>query len=371
MRNAAVAGLALAVLLAPVHRAGAQDTRELERRVDLAVQRRDSTFRIVAAIRNRPFPPRVFHDTVSMLDGAVRILTDDEFLPLVRRAVAEAEPFIRLRAGSLVRELNGKVLSVWADSIRRSQKGLVVSTRVNSRELDDRGLIADASSVAMFLEDEVQVLLVTHSKPSFVAWLGSESLPVQAMDEGNWRAIRLELVTSAASVSRRCFAGDLLACKVTLGLAEERDPAAAWYDARTRRSMIERLERKTGLDRDTTSMCLRGADAACLALVRNARMLGDARRAPGSAFARAALVKHAFAMGGAGALVRAQASRDSANEVIAAIANAPFDSVVAQWQRHAHDGGIESDAATPMIALTAAAWMLAMCAVSMRSSRWR
>ena len=84
-----------------------------------------------------------------------------------------------------------------------------------------------------------------------------------------------------------------------------------------------------------------------------------------------ALVQLAIAVGGPGSLEWLMASDDSVSHAISALAKAPLDSVVSQWQRHAHDGGIESESATPVIAITAVGWMLAMGALSLRSPRWR
>ena len=114
-----------------------------------------------------------------------------------------------------------------------------------------------------------------------------------------------------------------------------------------------------------------GHDEDCITLMRTSSALTSVANPPGSQRARTTLVQQAFEMGGAGALGRLMTSNDSTANALSAIANAPIDSVVAQWQRRAHDGGIESEAATPVIILVAIGWTVTLGALSLRSPRWR
>ena len=197
-------------------------------------------------------------------------------------------------------------------------------------------------------------------------------LPVDTSTNDDWRSVRLELVSSRAKVARRCYAGDLAACKVTLGLAEEADPVTTWYDAEDRRAAVAVGNRFEGLDRALSTSCLAGRDGDCITLLRTSLALQSWSSPPGSARARMTFARQALEMGGQGSLDRiAATSPDSTTAAFGALANAPLDSVVAQWQRHAHDGGIESEIATPVIVLASLGWVLAIGAVSLRSPRWR
>ena len=351
-------------------RGGAQDLPELERRVDAAVSAWKQSVTVLEDYRHRAGPTRVFADTVAILDGAVRLVTDSEFLPIVRDAGALVDPFIRARAVAATAGLRGTVFAVWSDSIRRAEHGLVVSPRVNDREVDVRYAIANAGSLAQILETHLQSRVGTPHTSAFTAWLAG-TLPLTPAPNTEWRALRLELVSSHSSVTHRCFAGDLAACKVTLGFITEADPATAWYDSTTRRALVKAASNIGNLERHLSASCLGGSDSACVELLRTSRAMEQWLAPPGTSLSRMALVQQAFSMGPSGALARLAVRNDLPTEAIGAIAGAPVDSVISQWQRHVRDGGVESEVATSVVALGALGWILAMGALSLRSPRWR
>ena len=367
------APLVLAIVSAaalPTARAAAQDIRDLERRIDAEVAMRNVAAARLAEVRRQPVVQRAFTDTVPMLDGAFLVITDRDLVPLVRAATARAETFIRRRTARPDR-LRGTVLAVWTDSIRRLQHGLISSLRVNGQPGSEQYILDDAASLAWAIDTRAQSALATGGGLAIGNWLGG-MLPVDTSTNDNWRAVRLELVSSRANVARRCYAGDLAACKVTLGLADAVDPVITWYDSVDRRAAVAAGNKFGGLDRALATSCLGGRDGDCITLLRTSQSLQSWSSAPGSARARMTFVQQAFAMGGQGSLDRlAAAGPDSTATAIGALANAPIDSVVAQWQRHAHDGGIESAIATPVIVMASLGWVLAIGAVSLRSPRWR
>ena len=369
MSPCAVAALLLGVIGAP-YRSGAQGTHELEQRLDAQVVVRDRASAELAAYRRREVPARVFPDTVAIMGGNVLLVTDNEFLPLVRNAASMAESFAVPRSGAAAAMLRGTVFAIWSDSIRRTEHGLIFSPRVHGREVDEHYLVASAPSLGLRLEMHLQEQIGMTGKPLFAAWLGAP-LPLITATSTEWRALRLELVSSPSSVAHSCFAGSLPACKVTLGLVTEADPATAWYDATTRRELVRTAVRDGTLERRFAGTCLAGRDTACVTLVRNNQALVQWLTPPGTARARRTLVQQSFAVGPTGALARLARSNDLPAEALGAIAGAPIDSLVSQWQRHAHDGGVESESATPVLALGALGWILAMGALSLRSPRWR
>lgn len=363
-------GLALCCALVPLASAVAQSTAELTRRVDAAVLLRNEATAELEAYRRSHAVSRTFPDTVAMLDGAVRVLTSHELLPLVRAGAERADAFIRQRAGTRASLLAGTVFAAWTDSAQRAANGIIVSPRVDGHEIGERNSIAEARWVARVFEEYAQASLGTKDKPRFEAWL-SGGLPVDTATNADWRSVRLELVSSRAAVAHRCYAGDLSACKATLGLTEEADPAVAWYDSATRRALVVAASKAGRLDQSLAPRCIAGRDVDCITLMRTSAALSEWSSPQASKRARTTLVQLVIAMGGRGALGRLAATGDSVPGAISALANVPVDSVVAQWQRHAHDGGIASEAATPLIALVACGWMLVIGGLSLRSQRWR
>ena len=351
-------------------RVGAQDVAELTRRLDAEVSQRNVATAALMAYRRRALPPRLYSDTATILDGTVRIVTDRALVSLVRDAGALTEAFIRSRAGGELSLLRGAVFAVWADSLRRTQHGVIVTQRENDHNTSEAYVYASRPALARALEERAQRLLGGGGKVLFERWLGS-GLPVDTATSADWRALRLELVSSQTGIARRCFDGDLRACQVTLGLISDADPVTSWYDSATRRVAVTEASKKFQFDRRAVAACIAGNDAECITLMRTMPALAGWSTAPGSGRARTALVQRAFVMGGSGALARAVASPDTPADVISAIAKAPIESVVAQWQRLARDGGIESEIATPVVAVTAVGWMLLMGALSLRSPRWR
>ena len=369
MLRASATVLWIAAMASP-RRSGAQDMHELERRVDETVAARREATAALDAYRRRGSAPRVFPDTVAILGGAVLLLTDREFLPIVRDASALVEAFVRARVGPGTGVLRGNVFAVWSDSIRRAEHGLATSPRVNQRETDVRYAIANAPSLAQVLDMHLQEQVGTRKKPQFREWLAGP-LPLAPATSTEWRVLRLELVSSASAVAHRCFAGDMAACKVTLGFVSEPDPATAWYDSTTRRELVRVASGAGRVERHMAARCLAGRDSACVALLRTSPEMGQWLTPPGTGRARTTLVQQAFSMGQPGALARLDAGTDLPPDALSAIAGVPFDTLLSQWQRHAHDGGVESESATPVIALTALGWILAMGVLSLRSPRWR
>ena len=351
-------------------RLAAQDVHELERRLVATLAQRDSAASVLAAFRSRPGVSRAFPDTVSFLSGAVRIYTDDEFVPLARDGGARAEAFIRERAGNTVSSLTGIAFGLWTDSAQRAAHGVVVNARTGGNYDGDQYLYSDGASLARYLEAYAQERLGMRNKSSFSQWL-TNSLPLTAAMNADWRQVRVELVSSTAAVARHCFDGALAACKATLGLVTEPDPAVAWYDAAGRRAIVTRMRDMARFEHDALTACMGGNDAECTSLIRTHTALVNFLAPPGSAHTRGTLVQEAFRLGGGGSIARLAAAPDTPSEALSAIANMPVDSLVAEWQHRAHDGGIESESATPVVALGALAWIVVMGALSTRSSRWR
>lgn len=360
--------VAMAIALRPSAPAAAQDIREMERRVDaLTVMRNDASAALLAH-RARPGAARTYSDTIAILDGALRIVTAKEFVPIVRGAASRADAFIRDRAGARSALLGGTVFAVWVDSIRRAQKGVILAPRTDGHETAGQFIFASPEAIARALSMHALHVLGASGRPNLIGWI--PGLPVDSATGAVWRDVRLQLVSSRSTIARRCYAGELTACKAALGLVTEADPATAWYDSTTRRALVEEARWARRQWPRETAACLAGKDSTCVELLRTSPSSYQLN-APGSAGARHALMQVAFDMGGPGGLERLSASEDTPTAAVSAIARAPIDSVVARWQRHAHDAGVESESVSPAVALTSTIWVLMLAAASLRSSRWR
>ncbi len=182
---------------------------------------------------------------------------------------------------------------------------------------------------------------------------------------------RLQLVTSRSSVGHRCYAGDIDACKVTLGLTLEPDPVTAWYDATARRGIVHDAQHSAVLDRAASARCLGGSDAACIGLIRTSNYLVNVTASPAAPSVHATLVQQAYATGGTGVLQRLLANGTSPAERLSAAAKVPVDTLVAHWLRNVRTRGIATATFTPRIALIAVGWILAIGALALVSPRWR
>jgi hypothetical protein len=359
----------------PLAKGMAQDRRELARRVDAAVVKRNTARLAVSAFRRDSIGTQVYPDTMTIAGGTVAILTTPEFLPLVRAAAGPVDSLLRYRAGSAVETLRGTVFVVRTDSAHRAHDEVLIAQRFGTAELKTQFTDATPARIAAVIEDYAQGLL-GNGVPTFGLW-SHAPLPVDTATDYNWSTVRAQLVTSLASVARQCYAGNLNACKVTLGLTAESDPVMSWYDSTARRAVVE-LWRQTTLHeasfllevRSPTSRCLAGSDRDCIALLRTDDYV-TARTAPGSPGARSTLIQQAFAMGGAGALQRLIGNDTSSSDRLAAAAKAPFDTLLTQWLRNVRTRGSASENLTPGMAIIAIGWIIVVGALSLRISRWR
>ena len=350
----------------PLTKGRAQDRRELARRVDAAVAMRNKARLAVIAFRRDSIGTPVYPDTLTIAGGAVTILTTPELLSLVRAAASSVDSMLRYRAGSAVEVLRGTVFVVRTDSSHRARGEASIAQRFGTAELKTQFAVADRARIAAVIEDYAQGLLALGA-PTFGQW-SHAPLPVDTATDYNWSMVRAELVTSLASVAHQCYAGNLDACKVTLGLTADPDPVMSWYDATTRRAIVQAMRQSTSSS--STGSCLAGSDRDCIALMRTDEYF-PAKFPPSSPGARSTLIQQAFATGGPGALQRLIASDTAPSHRLAAAAKVPFDTLLAQWLRNVRTRGSASETLTPGLALIAIVWIVVIGALSLRISRWR
>lgn len=350
----------------PLAEGTAQDRRELARRVDAAVVKRNTARQTLFAFRRDSIGTQVYPDTMTIAGGAVAILTTPEFLPLVRAAAGPVDSLLRYRAGSAVETLRGTVFVVRTDSSHRAHAEVLIAQRFGTAELKTQFTDATPARIAAVIEDYAQALL-GNGAPTFGLW-SRAPLPVDTATDYNWSTVRAQLVTSLASVAHQCYAGNLNACKVAFGVTAEPDPVLSWYDPTTRRALVE-AGHQTTLG-GPTSRCLAGSDVDCITLLRTDDYF-TVRVPPGSPGARSTLIQQAFAMGGAGALQRLIANDTSPSGRLAAASKVPFDTLLTQWLRNVRTRGNASETLTPAMALVAIGWIVVVGALSLRISRWR
>jgi hypothetical protein len=362
LRTAATAALVVGALSA----ARGQSLQELTRNLDAAVAMRDDAAKAVAAYQLAQAKTRIHNDTVTLAGQTVRIPTDSEIQPLIQRAAAGADSFLRRQLGDRLSIVPAATFIVRVDTMSPKRQWLIVSRFAAGREGNRQLILREAPAMTRALESLVDQLLIER-RPRISEWLNAP-LPIDTTSDDAWRVIRLQLAASPTTIARRCYNGSVAACKAFLGLTVEADPATAWYDSTTRRDIVR--SRRSALDGAASTRCIEGNDADCVGLMRTSAALAPMLGAPALSNARVALVAQALGDGGSGSLA-SFLDRDSLTVALAAASKLPLDSVVAHWQRHVHDAGIRSDAFTPGIAVLSLGWIVMLGGLATRSSRWR
>ena len=361
----------IAITLALPAWSNAQGIREMERRVDSLVAWRARGAEWIAQKQAVAAVPVSYSDTLSMLSGAVRVVLQRSEVAVARSAITRADAVVRLFAGNSMRALAGSVIAISTDPATRAINAVTVRYLVNGQDVrETKAVPANGKALANDVETYASWMLATRDKPVFAKWLRG-TLPLDSVTNETWRAVRVELVSSPALIARRCYAGDLTACKKTLGLMDEADPATAWYDSAGRRAAARSNRDWTGEPAAEVMPCLRGGDSVCIELLRSSSSFRYWLEPPGSERARRALVQHAMAGHESASLERIGGAPDSVQVILGAIAEQPLDSTIAQWQRKVHGGGVESQSAPVRTVMFGLGWVVVMGALALRTPRWR
>lgn len=355
--------LALTVLLAAAPAAGAQEEPNLRARI-ARLERELRNTKIAAARADALRSPAIAtSDTISA--GALRVLAPAGVAHDTRAAVAEAWPLLDATFGQASAKLAGypfTLVGVGRRGERDPFEGVSnpVITNGQTADIVQRLLWAAATVIA------------ASSDSALGDWMRGALVPIRD-PAGERRGVYVALVTAPSPAARRCYLGDLDACRSALGFVPVSDAVADWYDAPRRRQIvreIENLDQVRGSSRAYTACVTDLSDTDCLALLRRAPPGAIPPPLPPSA--RFSLVRSAIELGGRGAFARLSASRGRPIEQrLAAASGVPGDSVLLSWHAAvlaARPQRVTVEARGGWIAL---AWGVAFGLLALRSSRWR
>src|ERR1051325_4307932 len=345
--------------------AGAQGSRELARRLDIAISLRDAASRELAQYEARR-SQRTYSDTVALGNGAIRVITTPDLAANVRAAVAEADPVLLRRYGPAMMKATGAMLYVRTDSLLHENKMVMVGRLDGKNEVFNRNASDAPASIASVLTMLANDVLMQGVSPALFRMIAGAVLADTVTDE-QWRGIRLALATSASYVAKRCLDQNVAACRTLLEFnGTTIEAATTFFDSIGRRQIIAQSTFWSSVDLAGQKSCVHGDDRRCIEMIR-----GDYTLYPVRGTGHVALARVAVQMGGDGALQRLVSKGGSEVEVLSAAANAPIDSIVKRWAKNVATRGAVSDAFSLSIAAMAIGWTLLMVVLALRSSRWR
>ena len=303
--------------------------------------------------------------------GPFTVLTDEPIGDVMKQAVPLAWEAVRkaLRSDSTLAAARPIYFPTGGSRPISSSPAVAAGPWIgDSADVEDvvnRIILTVGSELGTLLDDGTRLWLTANIMSPIAArrngWSGSY-LP----------SVYVELATSSSAVGRKCFAGDLTACRAALELDPVSDPIAEWYDTQDLRRFIERagMSRGWGSAEEWIPCVQEGDDTACDRLFR-ARLDGSVLH-PVSPMAHQTLAETALQMGGDGAYGRMlQTGVTTIADWIAAVAAAPADSVIARWHSNVVAARPASTTLTAATGWAALAWIVVLATIATRSTRWR
>ena len=376
--------LVVAALACPIGHSFAQTMREYERRVDTLAQawRRATALRIEYGEAHA----RDYRGFDMVTVGPMRVLTEQSTDSLARHGAEFAVASLLPLYGRALEELRTHTLVVRSErvtDVEDTTKAFVMVAEARQRAARDPSpfilgsgrekerfpvvVAAEKELVDAALRDAALKLMLAVADSGVSRWLFSQ-LPVDTVPSTEWTRARIDLLSSQAVVAKRCYAGRVQDCRVSLGITESADPAVEWFDAAGRRKLVEGIRKNdwSGSDPVATEACYAGSDSACVSILRNSPL-----PTPVSSTQRINIVRLAISLGGSGAMERFLLTPGAVDVRIAAAARVPTDSVVQVWLARAHGARTVSDDMSPGIAASSIGWILLCGVLAFRSSRWR
>jgi hypothetical protein len=300
-------------------------------------------------------------DTIRV--GALVIVANPSPLPLAQ-AAARIWPVIERYYGTAARNLSRRPFLIQAvdpDTTSAPSPGSL-GMQMIPWDLD----VTRLAQVLLTMADLGAV------DPRLHDWLGGPLTP--RFDSGPRRErVYLQLVTAPSRAVRRCFVGEIGACRDALSLSNEPDMLSRWYGADERRRLVT-IDYLGFLDRGAQhalfQSCSAGSDSACLELL--AALPPGSLSRPLDAEARAVLLELAVRQGGPSTFQRLLDAPDSAMGArLAAATGIPEDSLVAGWREAVLRARPTPVSLPPWGLWLALGWTMLFATCGLRSSRWR
>lgn len=353
---------------------GNAQTREFETRLDTLARVAAHTSAALLAYDDS------VKRAVRMLDTAYRgdftVLADRSLLDETRSFAPRVVDSIAAIIGAARSNLAGYTFVArverrrsWQNAGDTTSEHILSIVQRNGAELRAWRGIVDSATIASSFAFALSYAAFSASGPGFFAWAGN-TLPGGKLTESDWARQRLLLVSARTAVGSRCYEGNLEACKRALLIERPTDPIVEWHDTTTRRQLVRRngaLARR--IDVAATRQCEAGSDSSCIWLLR--RFPETRFQDPAAGALRSAILRHALAIGGEGAIEHLLTAAPEPAARLAAAAGVPLDTLLSGWQRRVHDTRAPSEDLTVGIALMALTWATGLGALSLRSSRWR
>lgn len=350
--------------------AGAQDVSAYQRRVDslVVVWRRAQSERVADDARRR----KSYEASVSVDVRPLRVLASPDRRELARQAgdaVVEALAPAYGKALDTLRSNTFAIRNHEPEEAGKSDSNFVVVVEVapDGSEAFRVVLRPEVALVTRALQTAVLGALKRSADPGLALWLQSTDLPADTLPAREWSTARLNFLSSGAAVARRCYAGDLDACRLALGIRQAADPIRQLYDSTDRRRLVDLYARDSWRGaRPGTVACLEGSDAACVAVLRAGLLVH-----PVATTHRSHLVRVAMAVGGRGAMERLMLARGDIDARLSAAAGTSTDALLKTWIARVRAGEKPSENMSPTLAAVSFGWVLAFTLLGLRSSRWR
>lgn len=343
-----------------------QDTRSYELRVDSLAKVSQRAEAALAAYKDTVRRNSRAYDSVVV--GPLRVLTDGPSSAMAREAAQAVVTTLTASYGKAVEGLAPHTLLVreeWEGPRRLIFVGGVTKT---AEEYPVVVVQPQADLVLRALFMAATKAMISSSDWTLMKWLGTLP-PMDSVATATWTGVRMELLSSRATVGRRCYAGDIDACKLALALVPSSDPATEWFNAADRHRVVERYANNAWRPVAGTWECLGGQDSACVAMLR--RYPNILPGTPIEGESRITLVQLATTLGGTGSRERLLLTPGTPAQRIAIAAGVSTDSVTRLWLQRARDARVPSDDMSLGIAASSLVWILACGALALRSSRWR
>jgi hypothetical protein len=346
-------------------RASSPDAREQQRIVDSTVARWQRAGRALSAFDDSVARTRALTDTLRV--GALRLLVEPGLRDRAQAAAQIASARLDSVAGPEARRLEADLIVVrfLKDSVRDT---VVVAARArNDKEFLTVWGPANDSTLVSWIHTRALRLLTMSMDRRMTNWLGNSEVTPDSLATGTWLGTRLDLVSSPATVARRCYDGDIAACKVALRLVDTGDPIMTWFDADGRRRYVESAAAFYNSPKQDADACIAGSDAACIGHMRSKLHYSD----PVPPFRRATVAAIAIEIGGRSGYQRLLGATGSPTDRLEAAAGVPIDSVLRVWVAKVRDARRPGQAMSTGIAMSSLGWILVCGVLALRSSRWR